>query len=325
MTYIGIDISKDSFVAAFPRENAKSFTCNTFVYKNSPTGIRTFIQRLSADQHHCVMEATGNYSFLLLYLLDKAGIPASLINPKQIKSHARTVLSTVKSDPKDAEIIAHYGYTWQPAVYKMPSETILLLKQKRAILRQLKKQLLANENLQESLKVLPFNDPTAMKALKNTIAFLSRQIRHIEEEMVTLTAKEYKHQLNLLTSIKGIGLTVATALIIGTGGFQHFDNAKQISKYIGLSPTYQQSGTSVNIRGSINRNGDAYLRGQLYTATWSAIKHNTACKELYLRLKANGKPGKVALVAVANKLIRQAWAVIQHDTPYIDGFISTKP
>ena len=61
--------------------------------------------------------------------------------------------------------------------------------------------------------------------------------------------------MDLLTSIKGIGVTLAAALIVATGGFTYFDNAKQLTRYLGLSPIYQQFGTSVNVKGHINQNG----------------------------------------------------------------------
>ena len=82
MTYIGIDISKASFVAAFPKEGG--YRIETF--SNDSKGIRKSISRLDSQTHHCVMEPTGNYCFLLLYLLDKASINASLINPKKLKN-----------------------------------------------------------------------------------------------------------------------------------------------------------------------------------------------------------------------------------------------
>ena len=92
--------------------------------------------------------------------------------------------------------------------------------------------------------------------------------------------------------------------------FTYFDNAKQLSRFIGICPTIEQSGTSINIRGHINRNGDETLRSMLYVAAWSASQHNKACKECYQRLRGNGKSGKVAMIAVANKLVRQAFAVV---------------
>ncbi|MBS6832874.1 MAG: transposase, partial [Clostridiales bacterium] len=59
-----------------------------------------------------------------------------------------------------------------------------------------------------------------------------------------------------------------------------------------------------NIKGHINRNGDEHLRSLLYVASWTALRYNAACRECYIRLKANGKPSKVALIAVANKPLR---------------------
>ena len=112
---------------------------------------------------------------------------------------------------------------------------------------------------------------------------------------------------------------------MATGGFTYFDNAKQLTRYLGLSPTYQQSGTSVNVKGHINRNGDSSLRGLLYIAAMASLRCNTECKECFDRLRSNGKPGKVAVIAVANKLVRQAFAVVTQEKTYVDGFKSAKP
>ncbi len=321
MTYIGIDISKATFVVAFPSGSGYS----TETYTNDTKGIRKFIGKLSADTHHCVMEATGNYCFLLLYLLEHAGITASLVNPKKIKNYSRVMMSVTKTDDMDARLIADYGEKMKPAPYKLPSESLMLLKQKKTVIRQLQKQLTATKNLQSSLELLPVKDRKCISSLKQTMTFLEKQIRYLERELVQTAESVFDKQLKALTSIKGIGVTLATALIIATGGFTCFNNAKQLSRYIGLCPTIEQSGSSVNIRGHINRNGDRNLRAMLYIATWSAIRYNKSCKECYERLRQRGKPGKVALVAVANKLVRQAFAVATSNTPYIDGFLSTKP
>lgn len=174
------------------------------------------------------------------------------------------------------------------------------------------------------MEALPFIDSVCKKILDKTVKFLMKQIKEMEEELSSLANIEYKKQMDMLTSIKGIGVTLATVLIVATGGFTYFDNAKQLTRYLGLSPTYQQSGTSVNLKGHINRNGDSYLRSQLYVAAFSSLRCNTECKACFDRLRANGKPGKVAVVAVANKLVRQAFAVITQGKEYVDGFISAK-
>ena len=321
MGYVGIDVSKATFVVAY--SSAKAGKTKTF--KNTTKGVHEFIQTLSVTEHHCVLEATGNYSALLVYLLSKAGITVSLENPLKIKNFARVMLSVNKTDETDARLIALYGERMQPSPYKLRSKSILILKQKRTVLRQLKKQLVATRNLKGSMEVLPLFDAKCKQTIEKTITFLEKQIKGMEEELASLAEDEYKKQMDLLTSIKGIGITLAAALIVATGGFTYFDNAKQLTRYLGLSPTYQLSGTSVHVKGHINRNGDPGLRSQLYVAAFSSLRCNTECKACFDRLRSNGKPGKVAVIAVANKLIRQAFAVVTQGKPYVDGFKSAKP
>ena len=117
-------------------------TSYTRVYPNTVKGIKRFIGSLSVTGYHCVMEATGNYGFLLFYLLERQGIAASMVNPKQIKHFSRMMLAVTKTGTKDACMIAMYGEKMNPPAYKMPSGTIMLLKQKKTIVRQLKKQLI---------------------------------------------------------------------------------------------------------------------------------------------------------------------------------------
>ena len=320
MTYVGIDVSKATFVVAYSSEK----NSRTRTFKNTTKGIHEFIQTISPEEHHCVLEATGNYSSLLVYLLAEAGVTTSLENPLKVKNFARVMLSTTKTDEIDARLIALYGEKMQPAPYKLRSDAILTLKQKRTVIRQLRKQLIATRNLKGSMEALPFFDAQCRKSIEKTIAFLEKQTKALEEDLSSLAHSEYKKQMELLTSIKGIGVTLAAALIMATGGFTYFDNAKQLTRYLGLSPTYQQSGTSVNVKGHINRNGDSSLRSQLYVAAFSSLRCNTECRACYDRLRSNGKPGKVAVIAVANKLIRQAFAVVTQEKPYIDGFVSSK-
>lgn len=93
---------------------------------------------------------------------------------------------------------------------------------------------------------------------------MASQIESLESELADLASSEFDRQVKLFTSIKGIGITLAAVLIVATGGFSYFNNAKQVSRFIGICSTYQQFGTSVHIKGRINRNGDASLRSLLY-------------------------------------------------------------
>ena len=175
MVYIGIDISKSSFVAAYP--SAKGYRTQTF--PNTAAGVRKFIATLLVTEYHCVMEATGNYGFLLLYLLHQSGIAVSLVNPKQIKHFSRMMMAVTKTDEKDACMIAMYGEKMNPPIYKMPSQAILLLKQKKTVIRQLRKQLVASKNLRGSLIVLPYRDNACVRTLDQTIDFLTKQIEQL--------------------------------------------------------------------------------------------------------------------------------------------------
>jgi len=318
MKFIGIDIAKDTFVAAYPLQSGYQ----TKSYPNDSKGVKKFIGSLSNADYHCVLEATGNYGTLLLYMLSEQDIAVSLVNPKQIKYFARMMMAVTKTDHVDAKLIALYGEKMQPPIYEMPTETIVLLKQKKVILRQLKKQLTSLNNLKESFNVLPKVDKGSIRVLDKTAGFIEKQILEVETELSGIAKEVFGERIKSLTSIKGIGITLATSLIISTGGFSQFQNSKQLSRYIGICPTYQQSGTSINIKGSISRNGNSQLRSLLYIASWSAIRYNAACKETYERLKAKGKPSKVALIAVANKLIRQAFAICTAETTYVDGYVS---
>lgn len=321
MRYIGIDVSKATFMVAYPQQNG---SYRTREYKNTAKGIHEFIHTLDADDH-CVMEATGNYSYLLLYLLNQANITTSMENALKVKNFARTMLSVIKTDKADAQLLSLYGERMRPTPFKLPSDSILLLKQKRAAIRQFQKQLHATNNLKQSLEALPKKDTDTFKSIAKVTETLEKQIRKMQEELIALTQAEFNQQMDKLTSIKGIGVTLAAAIIIATGGFTYFENAKQVSRYLGICPTYQQSGTSINVKGHINRNGDSALRSQLYVASWCLSQHNAECNKLYTRLKEKGKPGKLIMIAVANKVIRQAFAIVKNDTYYIDGFVSEKP
>jgi len=319
MSYVGVDISKDSFVVAF----SSASKSKTITYQNDDKGIEKFINTLDKEQHHCVMEATGNYGVNLLYHLCEQEIKVSLINPKQSNFLSKMKLSTAKTDNKDARLLVEYGEKMNPEVYKMPSDKIILLKQKQTVLTHLIKQRTASKNQLKSLELLNKKDNLAIDMLKNNIDNLDKLIYNLEKDIVSITEEEFEKQVQLLTSIKGIGKKVATTLVIITNGFSFFENPKQLSRYIGICPTYQQSGKSLNYNGHINRNGHSTLRGQLFIASWSATKYNSSCKALFERLREEGKPWKLAQIAVCNKLIRQAFAVIKSGVAYIDGHVPT--
>ena len=117
MKFIGIDIAKKTFVAAYPQ--LKGYQTQT--YTNDVKGIKKFINSFIAAEYHCLLEATGNYGTLLLYMLCEQNIAVSLVNPKEVKHFARMMLTVTKTDDVDAKLIAMYGEKMTPPMYKMPT------------------------------------------------------------------------------------------------------------------------------------------------------------------------------------------------------------
>lgn len=126
--------------------------------------------------------------------------------------------------------------------------------------------------------------------------------------------------LHLLTSIPSIGNKTAMMLIAMTDNFSKFEHYKQLIAYVGLGPRVYQSGTSVNGKGHICKMGKSQIRKLLYMCSWTAKYCNKACREMYERLKAKGKPERVIKVAIANKLLKQAFAVATSKQKHIENY-----
>ncbi len=108
----------------------------------------------------------------------------------------------------------------------------------------------------------------------------------------------------------GIGEITAAWLLVTTLKFTLCDTPEAVTGYAGLAPNERQSGTSVRGRTAIGHLGNGRLRRALYMATLSAAQYNPVIKTFYDRLRAAGKPMKVARCAAARKLLHIAWAVV---------------
>ncbi len=94
------------------------------------------------------------------------------------------------------------------------------------------------------------------------------------------------------------------------------------NSYVGISSTVQESGSSVRGRRRISKVGNKKLRKHVFLAAFSAYKYNKACKALFDRIVAKGKRAKLALIAVANKLLKQAFAIAKSGLPYDENYVS---
>lgn len=309
--YVGIDISKLTFDVAV----LKSEKYQYYKFENEIRGFKAFLKILSPDDC-CVMEASGPYYLKLACFLLDNNIPVSVVNPLVIRRYSQMRLLRAKTDKKDAAVIADYGTSQQPALWNKEEDYVLELKQMQAYTEQLNKSRTGFMRQMQAFEVNPVQSKQVMKSLKKQIEALEKQLEFIEREMAALVEKHHQEQFKQLKSIPGIGTKTAMALIVLSGGFTKFNNAKQLSSYVGISPRIFESGTSVKGKTRICKMGMSRIRAMLYVCSWSAIKKNKACREIFERLVEKGKAKKLALIAVVNKLLKQAFAIATNKTYY---------
>lgn len=306
--FFGIDISKDGFDVYGKELGHKS-------YPNTERGFRSFGKHLN-EGSHCVMEATGCYHHRLAMFLHEKGISQSVVNPVVIKRFIQMKLKRVKTDRSDALMIYSYACEqplehWHPeAPYIVRSKELLSLVQ--TYLRQstaLKNKLHALENRGHAKGVL-------LTSIKRQLRQLERERRLLEEELESLVKSNGAKLFSRLTTIPGIGKKTAVLMMVSTSNFQSFASYKQVSSYLGLAPNERSSGSSIRGRSRISKTGDGLLRNHLFMCSFTACVHNPQCKALFDRIVAKGKSKKLALIAVCNKLIKQAFAVAKSGLPY---------
>lgn len=312
--YVGIDISKLTFDVAIKNETG-SYSHHKL--SNDSVGFKKFMTLLDTKLDCCVMEASGPYYLKLATFLHEKDVEVSVINPLVIRRFSQMRMMRTKTDKKDAVMIAEYGKTEHPKLWEPEESYVLELKQMQAYIEQLNKSRTGFLRQAEAFSQNPVKSLLVNKSLSQTIENTEKEIAIIEAQMEALVKKHHEHLFNQIQSIPGLGKKTSMQLIVLSGGFTKFENAKQLSSYVGLSPRIFESGTSVKGRAKICKMGMGRVRAMLYVCAWTAKKCNKACRELYDRLVANGKAKKIALIAVANKLLKQAFAIATKNEFYL--------
>lgn len=304
----GVDISKDVFDVV-----SQSGKHDQFV--NDAQGFSKF-KRSLPNNALVIMEATGYYHFLLAQYLSKEGFSCAVVNPLSIKRFIQMKLAKVKTDKADAKAICDYGLTNEVSVYNpldsIQSECLQLFR----LLSNYKKQLTAVKNKLHGEAVLGRPSKLVYHSLNRTKKHLEKEVKLIEQSVLELVKKEHQHQITLLKSIPGLGIKTILFLIVITDGFTKFENASQLCSYAGITPTERSSGSSVKGKSRISKVGNKTLRNLLFMCSFTACQHNKACKDQYERIVNKGKSKKLALLAVSNKLLRQAFAIANSGIPY---------
>ena len=312
---VGIDVSKATLAVCHQVEAQ----LRHLEVANTQAGFAHLVQVYGADSLF-VLEATGTYYLALAYYLHARGAHVAVLNPLVIKRFIQMHLSKGKSDRKDAQWLLRYGQQ-QVTPRWQPDEPLLVeCRQFEQVSEQLLKQKTMVSNSLEALTQQPVISPIALQQLQQTKHLLEDQLKTIETELFALLEKHYTQEMTLLRSIPGIGRKTAGMLLLFAGGFTSYTNHRQLIAKAGLSPREHTFGTSIRGKVRITKMGGGLIRSKLYVCSFSAKRANTACKALYDRLLAKGKNGKVALIAVCNKLLKQAFAIVKSGVPYQADF-----
>lgn len=306
---LGIDISKADFHGCLiqgPRLAKHSFP-------NAPAGyrqVRSWLHNRKCTQVHVCMEATGAYWEGLATALYEAGLTVSVVNPSRTVNFARSQLRRTKTDLVDAEMIAQFCQTQQPAHWSPPPPEIRELRGLLSYRAQLVDDRLRLEQMVSQIhlsKELHKLHAKQLKALQQSVTAVERQLRAFVK-----AHHDLKRQVEKLTAVQGIGLLTAAELVAKLP-VERLRDAKAAAAYVGLTPRQWQSGTSIHRKPRICKTGNASLRRDLYMPAMAAMRHNAILREFAQRLKERGKPAKVIVVAVMRKLVVLAFTILKRD------------
>ncbi len=314
-TWIGIDISKDYFDAAWIRDGQKNY----LRIDNKPGAFQQLLEAAPEDAAFA-MEATGTYYLNLALFLHEIGRHVSVINPLRIRNYNKADLARSKSDKSDAYAIARFGTEKKPLPWRPPTPQMAHMQQLRALADKIGLQINMLTNQRHAFTQSKLACEEAIQLIDCSVRFNRKLLKVTLTEMDTLARSTFPREMELVTSIPGIGKDTAARLLALVGDFGRFECSRQLVSYLGLSPTLKQSGSSVHSRGHISRMGNKQARRALFQCAVSSVKHNPVCRDVWLRMKAQNKPSKVVLIALANKLVRTAHTLIRTNTPYDPTF-----
>lgn len=312
--FVGIDIAAASFAASWTSESTSYPPGITF--EQTPSGFTALQQRLSTTgvapaQTLMVLEATGSYWVTFAVTMHQAGYHVSVVNPAQMVQFARSLPRRAKTDALDAQVCTRFAVERQPAPWHPPPQVYHELQQRLVVRDGLLSVRQHMRNQRHALEQWPVVIDSVTEQLDAVSKDLSERIATLENEIAeVLRDGAWAESARLLQTITGVGLVTTAWLLVGTLNFTVATTPEQCAAYVGLVPLAYESGTSVRGRARIGHGGHARLRTALYMATLSAAQHNPLICRFYKRLRAAGKPPKVARCAAARKLLHLAWAVV---------------
>lgn len=300
----GIDVAKATLDVWVEPEGAGWST------GNDPVGIAGLVEALRARAGaRVVLEATGGYEYAAVAALSLAGLPVVVVNPRQARDFARATGQLAKTDRLDARILARFGAAIRPEPRALPASAVRELEAVVTRRRQLLEMLQAERNRRLLAR------GTVAERLGRHIDWLEREVTEIDRELRDRIEASplWRAKEELLRSVPGVGPTTAFTLLAELPELGTL-SGRQIAALVGVAPFARDSGTLRGQRAIWG--GRAAVRTALYMATLAATRHNPRLRAAYRRLRAAGKPPKVALIACLRKLLVILNAIVAHGTPW---------
>lgn len=301
---VGIDVSKNRLdVASHPGGQC-------FCVERDAPGLEQLASRLAAlAPHLVVLEATGGLEAMVVASLAAAGVSVAVVNPSQVRAFARALGQRAKTDPIDAAVIAHFGAATGVAPRPLPDAATRNLADLVARRRQIV-DMIAAESQREK---------RATDRVKRSIARVVRALRRELEDVdgdidaAVRASPLWRETEDLLASVPGIGRVISRTLIAELPELGSLDR-REIAALAGLAPFTRQSG---QWRGkSFIGGGRTSVRTALFMGAMVAMRFNPVLKAFHQRLLAAGKAKKVAIVAVARKLLTMLNAILRDRKPW---------
>ncbi len=254
-----------------------------------------------------VLEATGGFEMLVAGELELAGLPVSLVNPRQVRSFARATGRLAKTDAIDAQVLAQFAEAVKPPVRPLPDANTREL---RALV----------DRRRQLLEILTSERNRLRHATKRVRALIEEHIRWLKQQLGDLdkdisefirSSPMWRAQEDLLRSVPGVGPVLSSTLLTHLPELGSL-NRRQVAALVGVAPLNRDSGAFRGKRSVWG--GRTAIRSALYMAALVATRYNPVIKAFYHRLCAAGKPKKVALTACMRKLLITLNSMLRHRT-----------
>lgn len=301
--FIGVDVSKDHLDICIDQE-----TTSTRI-ANQPRDINRWLKSLTAGPACLALEATSTYHLELAVRAYKAGLTVYLIDGYRLNRYRDSIGQRAKTDAADAQLILRYLQREQDSLkpWTPPAKAYLRL---QSLLRRRALLVKSKTAIRQSFRLLPELRRSG-KALVKKIENLDRQI--VRQILKTLTEAGWQPDFQRCRAIEGFGEVISAAM---TMAFHRgpFKSSDAFVAFLGLDVRVRDSGTRRGKR-KLTKKGDPELRRLLYLAAMNAIKYGQ-WKVLYQRYLDRGFKKTQALIIIARKLARLAFALMKNQDEY---------